>query len=978
MPENEESGSAGGDPAANDDWATAVRLITGYPMPPRSGLFDDLKSENGIPLFEVVGIDHWPVQSAAGNWGWQTYGFDFVVPFYETQQGDGSHRGVRMRGVNIRFIGKDGAHLLSPGENLTPEGNRTNLAAYISGPRVALDALRDSPYSTRNVSYAGLTVANPDHVSLDSFQRSGMAFDRAALFFQGRADVLQQWENAFGQEESPWRGQAAGAFWDLIHTIRRNYDGYVDQMGGRNYTPAHTFLGGHTPASQIADSLAWAQESLWNGVKSLRASWEVFAGGWHDPWLWLRSEIQQLAGWIVENNHRQVRMDGSRPNGNQQGNSTTPQLTAEKFDRNYWTDPGFRQNHPTYGFLAWPDSFRGVGQEAIDKWSDYVDYLLGEVARDVMRELTGLWARASENVGEQVHPRDTRTPTDIYNEGVEDANEESLEQLFGPDGLLGGGGVGELLNGGGGLGDLSVGGGGGELSDVGGGVGELLNGGGGLGDLSAGGGGGELSDVGGGVGELLNGGEGLGDLSAGGGGDGGADGGLSGIPLNPDTTPGSALPGDGDETSLTPPVTRLNPDGSLTTVYPNGNSVTLNPRQGTAVTTKPDGSTVTTDLEDGPLLNPDGSITVANPDGSVTTTSPDGTVSVLNPDTDTRTELAPDGTLTTTFTDGTAIEVDPDTGLATVTEPDGGTTTTDLNNGSLEAPDGSTIALDPDSGVLTTTHPDGTTVTLDPATGNIVTEHPDGTVTTLNPDTDTLTTTKPDGSSTTIDLNGPTQPNTDTGEDRPDPLLPGDGDSLNLSDDFTGGSIDTGSYGGGGSSLLNSGLDTVGSAGIDGLEDGAYFDEDEGAGQAGRGIGSPAVATEPGTSAGTLLNPDPGETSTAPGTMGPGTMGPGMMGAGGAGGGKEGGSERQREVHAGATGASGLTPRRKSRSAALDDEDAVITRGRTATSTGAYGGGTGPGQRRTESADRIRASWKPEDEDVWGTDEGGAPAVVGR
>ncbi|WP_218923912.1 hypothetical protein, partial [Streptomyces sp. st170] len=45
---------------------------------------------------------------------------------------------------------------------------------------------------------------------------------------------------------------------------------------------------------------------------------------------------------------------------------------------------------------------------------------------------------------------------------------------------------------------------------------------------------------------------------------------------------------------------------------------------------------------------------------------------------------------------------------------------------------------------------------------------------------------------------------------------------------------------------------------------------------------------------------------------------------------------------------------------------------------GAPGGGGAPGQTATQSGERTRDSWVPEDDDVWGTDEGGAPAVIGR
>ncbi|WP_409468603.1 AAWKG family protein [Streptomyces sp. HC307] len=1065
MAENDESGSEGGS-AANDSWGRAVSLLTGYPMPDRAGLFEELTSQHGIPLFDIVGIDHWRMQPTSQDaWGWQTHGFDFVMPFYETRGGNGAHKGVRMRGVNIRFIGTNGRPLLGPGgtmsegasaaENSTGTWDRGKLAAYITGPTVALDALLRPPsYTTRRVAFSGLSVPDSAHVSLDSFQRTGMAFDRASLFFQGRAEVLLSWEKSFGDEESPFRGEAAGAFWDLIHIIRQNYDGYVDQMGGRDFTSGRAYMNGQTPQSQIGDSLAWAQEALRHGAASLRAAWDHWAAdGWHDPYRWVLAEIEDLVRWTVANNHSQIVQ--------QRGN-----LIADNFDPDFTTLPPFRQDHD-WGPLAYPSTWVQVGRAAIAKWNQHVDTTIGLVAEQVTSNLSNNWRQALETVGERVRKVTTDTPSQIQN-GTGDTDLPDLAELFGIDnlppldGLPGGGGDGSLLNGDPGLGNLpgldglpggGGGGGGGSLLNGdpglgnlpgadglpgGGGGGSLLNGDPGLGNLPGadglpgGGGGGSLLNGdpglgnlpgadglpgGGGGGSLLNGDPGLGNLPGAGGLPGGGGGGslLNGDPGLGDLPGAGGLPGAGDlpgggssvpggiggdlpPALLNPgipsfsapgssggggailprPQTRLNSDGTLTTTYGNGNSVTLNPGQGTAVTTRPDGSTVTTDLGNGPVYNPDGSVTVANPDGSITTTHQDGTVSVLNPD-GTLTDLSPDGTLTNTYTDGSTVEIHPDSGLATATAADGTTTTTDLNNGPLGAPDGSTIALNPDTGALTTTHPDGSTVTLDPATGNLVTHHADGTVTTLNPDTHTLTTTNPDGTTETTDLNG-TLPN--TGSDGPDSLFPG-GD-LNLPNDlntevptFDGSGLDTGSSGGG--SLLNNGFDTVGSSGPGGPEESAYFDDSQDS-AAGRGIGSPVQAAATGLGGGTLLNPDAGGAPMSPGMMGPGMMGPGMMGsgAGGAGGGKEGGSERRREVYAGPQGTSGITPKHNGRAAALDDEDVVITRGRTSTSSGSYGGGAGSAQRRTESADRTRDSWKPEDEDVWGTDEGGAPAVIGR
>ncbi|WP_185806655.1 hypothetical protein, partial [Streptomyces sp. RP5T] len=54
------------------------------------------------------------------------------------------------------------------------------------------------------------------------------------------------------------------------------------------------------------------------------------------------------------------------------------------------------------------------------------------------------------------------------------------------------------------------------------------------------------------------------------------------------------------------------------------------------------------------------------------------------------------------------------------------------------------------------------------------------------------------------------------------------------------------------------------------------------------------------------------------------------------------------------------------------------TTGSTPFLPGTPGAAGTPGRPETQSTDRARETWEPEDEDVWGADEGGAPAVIGR
>ncbi|MFE7928970.1 AAWKG family protein [Streptomyces sp. NPDC057456] len=99
------------------------------------------------------------------------------------------------------------------------------------------------------------------------------------------------------------------------------------------------------------------------------------------------------------------------------------------------------------------------------------------------------------------------------------------------------------------------------------------------------------------------------------------------------------------------------------------------------------------------------------------------------------------------------------------------------------------------------------------------------------------------------------------------------------------------------------------------------------------------------------------------------------------GGGGEGSGERVRNV-IDSNGAISNRARSASRSTngGFDEREATVaTTGGTPFMPPMGGGGSGgPGQQQTESGDRVRDTWVQEDEDVWGTDEGGAPAVIGR
>ncbi|WP_158104763.1 AAWKG family protein [Streptomyces milbemycinicus] len=279
------------------------------------------------------------------------------------------------------------------------------------------------------------------------------------------------------------------------------------------------------------------------------------------------------------------------------------------------------------------------------------------------------------------------------------------------------------------------------------------------------------------------------------------------------------------------------------------------------------------------------------------------------------TTLNPDRTVTLEYPDGTSRTIDVPGGDISTVLPDGSTDFDTLRPGdSVTNSDGSVTTLGRD-GTLTTEFPDGSSTRIDPEQGLITNRQPDGT-----------TTTTP----------------IESGETLPSNL----GSSANLHSPSSSSSYD-GLYGGGYE---------------DDLYDSTPYNNDP----SGNGYGSGG-----------------GSGSGSPGGMPmlpPGTR---MNGSTSGGAGSE--TERVRGVFDDPSQpivrrVGGARPSGSS----YQEEEVVAARSGGMSTAGGMpfappmGGGMGGGQPQTQSSDRERAAWLEEDEDVWGTDEGGAPAVIGR
>ncbi|MFC8937979.1 AAWKG family protein [Streptomyces griseoincarnatus] len=463
--------------------------------------------------------------------------------------------------------------------------------------------------------------------------------------------------------------------------------------------------------------------------------------------------------------------------------------------------------------------------------------------------------------------------------------------------------------------------------------------------------------------------------------------------------------------------------GELTSRFPDGSSTSFDPDTGSLTTTGPDGSVTTTDLGNGlQVTNPDGSVTSLGDDGNLTTTFPDGTTQTIDPSTGQAVTTNPDGTTTTTdlgslgdlngrsdlsslgdlptqsngdlsglgdldlgsldglnsdtgsglrtstggetslagddlltrFPDGTRATFDTQTGMLTATHPDGSVTTTDLTHGvQVNNPDGSVTSLD--NGMLTTEFPDGSTQVVDPETG-------------------IATVTDAQGNTETVNLHDLNTGNTQTSSvggilDELDEL-----DELDALDTLGGG----GGVGGGASTETLSPSDlNLSNGGSLGPASGAGITAGASVGTDGLVTGAAAPLSDGTTATGGSLGPVAASgTAGAPGM--PGTPGMPMGGMGGAGGGGDkGNGERVRAVLVDAAEESERrNRRRRSPWNRQEDSDTFLSPASRVATTGGDSPeeeATDQGRRATTSADYLE-----EDADVWGTEDGGTPAVIGR
>ncbi|MFJ8613713.1 AAWKG family protein [Streptomyces sp. NPDC093675] len=1017
----------------DDYWAKAISYLTGYQMPSRKDLFKYLQSKEGIPLFRMD-IQNEPMgpvkpEDYSAITGWDAHsGEDYDIVFYSQQHGAMTKHRARIVMIGLEYDEQGRGHIQGYGTAFGggrfngaagEEWDSSQLGQYVGGPKNALQALLSDKHTTLGFSFSGLSVDDTDAVDLNSFEKTANAFDRATKFFNDQADVLAQWEKSLGSEDSSWRGKAAGVFWHLLHQLHQGYDGYVDQLGGDKFTAKNTLISGRTPTSLLGDAVAGAQRSLLNQGQVLQSAWDNWAGqDLQTPWRFLLRELDYLSYLILQDNVTKV-MERETDQGTE-----------------YYPAEGFTTANAYGDFsVANGDAWKRVGQNAVDKWTQTVDEMLGTPAKQVIADLYRQWSDLTSVLTQKITTKGTKALSDSYQEDQAELDKENAQKD--QDKLND-----ELDKEGKGLDDL-----GDEfskgfkglndgLSDSLGGLGKGIDSG--LGDLGDGFGdaftklNGNLGDLGKGLGgdlagsfKQLNSGPDGGGLPSpdapdsqvgslnGDAGDGGLTGGTpSPLPLNTLMSDGAPTPTDpkpkasslngdlglddamadtGQSKSIVNPDgshTGLTGDGSLLTLGSDGGLTTFNPTTGDLTLKTPDGKNTTQHLNPGAeFTTPDGKHITLNSDGTLTTDYGDGNTTTYDPSTGDVTSRSLNGQDVTTHlgdpggSDSHAFENPNHT--ETLLNDDG-TLRTDFGEGTtgrydptthdltLSTPDGQTVHhLSPGDAF---TNPDGSKTTLN-GDGTLTTDFPDGSKTTFHPDSGAMDLTDPNGHRTSTDLLGGS-PN--TGQEGVDDLssrLPGPNDLDQLN-----------SLGGlGGHERLNSLDDLAFDPDLDTLGQGPGQLLDGGVGGSSLfGGDQPGLQGSHLNDLSSLLSgagTDGQSADAGQGAQGGGNpasqpaspMGPmGPMGMGGAAGGKDKG-ERTRDVYAG-----GAVPDRRSgsRGSGEDEEADAPGLGSIRVATSSHGSPMYVSGEQDRPSTQSEGDWSDTD-DVWGTGESGVPAVIG-
>ncbi|MFJ2095304.1 AAWKG family protein [Streptomyces sp. NPDC087901] len=433
----------------NDDyWKKAVDMLTGYMLPDRKTLFDDLKGNEGIPLMHVrmphAGSEYTPGFVSGGGWRYEST--DYVIPFYNAPK---SWNADPAPGTTldrwwayITILGTMGGDdRLPPSGYDNPAGsdntsqylkdkgryneegeyikwNTRPLAQYSHGSADALFQIAYYPHNTWGFNNRGLSVDDSSYVDLLSFTEVGRAFDRAVNFFEDGAQRMKEWDGKeIGEESDTWSGTGASLFKHLIHKLNRNYDGYAEQLHGGASNAVEVSLDGYTLTSKPARALAYAQSVIRQEAENLYNAWLA----WRDtssPQRWLYDLLQQARLELFDNQYERTDIEPGTGTG----------LSYSKII----STAGFRQmitiEGKEYGAPGDTGTWKAIGEEAVRRWDHHAQEWLSAAGSESIERINEALRDVVKAFDDKLSDRDQQSLSEIANKEQTDKERDEIRK----------------------------------------------------------------------------------------------------------------------------------------------------------------------------------------------------------------------------------------------------------------------------------------------------------------------------------------------------------------------------------------------------------------------------------------------------------------------------------------------------------------------------------------------------------------------
>ncbi|CAL9432360.1 AAWKG family protein [Streptomyces sp. enrichment culture] len=432
----------------NDNWKKAVDMLTGYVLPERKTLFDDLKGNDGIPLIHVRLDDHGGPDYSSGflsSSGWKTHNTDYTIPFYrpsdDSQDVSPGKYLYRYRAY-ITFLAS-GQSWPPGGDDVIPDYTKTSerlkdkggwnkegekldwntnaLVRYVYGSRDALSQLTMWPYSTHGYSNRGYSVNDADYVDLRTFTDTAKAFDRVVTFFEDSAVTVGKWDTEnIGEGSDAWDGTSAAIFKELIHKLARNYEGYADQLNGKGGDSSAVTIDGVTVTSEPARALAEAQGILLAQAQKLSNAWNAWKAE-SNPQRWLYDMLQNARLTLFDTQYDKTDIETVSSGSGPYTSWHNYVVSTDGFQNDIVIEG------KSYGKPSEMTTWKAIADEAVRRWEQSVQDWLSTAGAEAIVEIHKAFKAAEKAFDTSITDKDDRPLSEISAKAEADAEKKKAE-----------------------------------------------------------------------------------------------------------------------------------------------------------------------------------------------------------------------------------------------------------------------------------------------------------------------------------------------------------------------------------------------------------------------------------------------------------------------------------------------------------------------------------------------------------------------